>query len=56
MSKGKARAVEPVYISAGCSRYSNVADIRNDGLVAYGSGKLVALWMSEVIANTKRFL
>jgi hypothetical protein len=49
MSKGKARSVEPVYISAGCNRYSNVADVNQHGLVAYGAGKLVALWNSEVL-------
>lgn len=48
MSKGKARHVEPIYTSIGCNRYSNVADVRSDGLVAFGAGKLVALWHSEV--------
>lgn len=47
--KGKLPQCEPVYIAAGCNRYSNVADVReSDGLVAYGAGKLVALWNSEV--------
>jgi hypothetical protein len=48
-NKGKGREPEAVYISAGCNRYSNVADIRNeDGLTVFGAGKLVALWNSEV--------
>ena len=55
MSKGKGKAAESVYISAGCNRYSNVADIRDDGLVAYGAGKLVALWNSEVLSNIRGF-
>lgn len=47
--KGKQAQCEPVYIASGCNRYSNVADVREqDGLVAYGAGKLVALWRSEV--------
>lgn len=51
--KGKGRStidgVESVYISAGCNRYSNVADVRQkDGLVAYGAGSQVCLWRSEV--------
>ena len=47
--KGKLPQCEPVYIAAGCNRYSNVADVREaDGLVVYGAGKLVALWNSEV--------
>lgn len=51
--KGKGRA-ESVYISAGCNRYSNAADIRkSDGLVAYGAGKLVALWRSEVLFSAR---
>ena len=47
--KGRAHDAEALYISAGCNRYSGVADCReSDGLVAYGAGKLVALWRSEV--------
>ena len=51
--KGKGRSavegVDSVYISAGCNRYSNVADVREkDGLVAYGAGSQVCLWRSEV--------
>lgn len=46
MDKGK--QPECVYIASGCNRYSNVADVREDGLVVYGAGKFVALWNSEV--------
>lgn len=45
---GKGKSVSSVYTSAGCNRYSNVADVRDDGLVVYGAGKLVCLWDSEV--------
>jgi elongator complex protein 2 len=48
----KGKMAESVYISAGCNRYSNVADVRQDGLVAYGAGKLVCLWDSEVRSTT----
>lgn len=51
--KGKQPQCEPVYIAAGCNRYSNVADVRErDGLVVYGAGNFVALWNSEVSSET----
>lgn len=47
--KGKQPQCDPVYIATGCNRFSNVADVRErDGLVAFGAGKIVALWNSEV--------
>lgn len=37
-----------VYCSAAANRSSNVSDVGDAGLVAFGSGRLVALWNSEV--------
>jgi elongator complex protein 2 len=37
-----------IYCSAAANRSSNVSDVGKDGLVAFGSGRLIALWNSEV--------
>lgn len=38
------------YVAAACNRYSNVSDCRlSDGLVAFGSGRLIALYHSLVV-------
>jgi elongator complex protein 2 len=43
------------YIAAACNRYSNVSDCRlSDGLVAYGSGRFIALYHSEVTSAPPR--
>lgn len=39
---------EQVYISAACSRKNATAARPHDGLVAFASGRLIALWKSAV--------
>ena len=39
---------EHVYATASTNRYSQAADVVGPGLVAFGSGKLVALWDAAV--------
>lgn len=42
------------YIAASCNRASNVSDCRiKDGLLAFGSGRFVALWNSSVSIYTQ---
>ena len=36
--------VEQKYISIGCNRTSNTADINDEGLMAFGGGRYVCLW------------
>jgi hypothetical protein len=36
------------YISVGCNRGTSTSDVNADGIVAFGAGKLVALWNSAV--------
>ncbi|GAA5984289.1 hypothetical protein JCM10908_006126 [Rhodotorula pacifica] len=40
------KAIEPLYISAACSRSNASAARPQDGLVAFASGHLIALWKS----------
>lgn len=37
-----------IYISAGCNRSPNVADCHSTGLIAFGAGRNIALWNTEV--------
>jgi elongator complex protein 2 len=45
---GLSEQVQPLYISAACSRSNSSAARPHDGLVAFASGHLIALWKSAV--------
>lgn len=46
--EGLGEQVQPLYISAACSRSNSSAARPQDGLVAFASGHLIALWKSAV--------
>lgn len=48
---GASEQVQPLYISAACSRSNSSAARPQDGLVAFASGHLIALWKSAVRAR-----
>ncbi|KWU47145.1 WD40 repeat-like protein [Rhodotorula sp. JG-1b] len=56
--EGLGEQVQPLYISAACSRSNSSAARPQDGLVAFASGHLIALWKSanELSAGVHRTL
>ena len=48
--EGLGEQVHPLYVSAACSRSNSSAARPQDGLVAFASGHLIALWKSAVRA------